>query len=114
MTTRGGVDGVVAHWLLDRMSTVLTHWHALRTGAVDRAQFLAAVGPLREGFRAPLEWGCARGSRTTPALCRALLANWESLWAWQMVDGGEADEQRRRKGAAPRRVVAEEPLRTPE
>jgi transposase len=89
METRGGVDGTVAHWLLDRMGTVLTHWHAMRAGTLNQEQFLATVEPLREGFRAPLEWGRTRGSRTTQALCRALLANWESLWAWQQVAGGE-------------------------
>lgn len=89
MAARGGVDGAVAHWLLDRMGTVLTHWQELRAGQLDREQFLATVEPLREGFRAPLEWGRERGSRATQALCRALLKNWASLWAWQAVAGGE-------------------------
>jgi transposase len=86
---RGGVDGAVAHWLLDRMGGVLTHWHALQAQEVGREEFLAKVEPLREGFRAPLEWGRERGSRATQALCRALLENWASLWAWQAVEGGE-------------------------
>lgn len=89
MAALGGVEGAVAHWLLDRMSTVLTHWQALRAGEMNPEQFLATVEPLRKGFRAPLEWGGARGSRTTQALCRALLENWASLWAWQAVAGGE-------------------------
>ena len=68
---------------------MLTHWHALRAGETDRGQFVATVEPLREGFRAPLEWGRERGSRATQALCHALLTNWESLWDWQAVEGGE-------------------------
>jgi transposase len=89
MAARGGVDGTVAHWLLDRMGTVLAHWHAWQVGKLNREQFLATVEPLREGFRAPLEWGQERGSRATQAVCRALLENWASLWAWQAVEGGE-------------------------
>jgi transposase len=89
MAARSGVDAGVAHWLLDRMGGVLTHWHAFQAGELNREQFLAAVEPLREGFRAPLEWGRQRGSRRTQALCRALWGNWESLWAWQTVEGGE-------------------------
>jgi hypothetical protein len=42
-----------AHWLLDRMGTVLTHLHALRAGALNQEQLLVIVEPLREGFHAP-------------------------------------------------------------
>jgi transposase len=86
---RGGQDAVIAHWVLDRMEEVLQQWRRFKAGAQSREDFVAAVQPAQEGLRTPLSWGVEHGSRRTKALCRSLLEEWESLWAWLPVEGGE-------------------------
>lgn len=91
---RGGRDAAIAHWALDRLAEVLGHWRRYQAGEFDRAALLAAVQPAQEGLRPPLTWGREQGSRKTQALCRYLLAEWDSLWTWLHVEGGEPTNNR--------------------
>lgn len=91
---RGGIDAVVAHWVLDRMGEVLSHWRRCQAGALDRKALLMAVASVQEGLRTPLIWGSEQGARPTRALCRYLLREWESLWTWLHVEGGEPTNNR--------------------
>jgi len=86
---RGGIDAVVARWVLEVFGKVLTPWHQYRTGALPRDLFRAEITARQEELRAPLRWGAEHGSRKTRALCRNLLEQWPSLWTWLDVEGGE-------------------------
>lgn len=91
---RRGLDAVVGHWVLDQMELVLQQWQRYRAGKLTRPEFAGAIAPLQAALRVPLRWGAEQGSRPTQALCRYLLAEWASLWAWVAVDGAEPTNNR--------------------
>ena len=97
MAERTGVSKQIGEALLRRESRLFRWWHRVRDGTMSRSQLVAAVEPLRVGFKAPLEAAAAlpigqneksplaKTVRTAQKLLRVEAA----LWTFVYVQGLE-------------------------
>ncbi len=109
MAERTGVSKDIGEGLLRRESRLFRWWHRVRDGTMSREQFVAAVEPLRLGFKASLEAAAALpiGQKEKSPLAktvrtaRKLLKVEAALWTFVYVPGIE-----------PTNNAAEQALRT--
>jgi transposase len=86
---RGGKGSGPARWALEEIETLFGHWHACKTGQIDRLALQARMAPLQRAFEALLHQGATCGCAKTEALCQNLLACWEGLWTFVREPGIE-------------------------
>ena len=109
MAERTGVSKQIGEALLRRESRLFRWWHRVRDGTMSRSQFVAAVEPLRVGFKAELEAAAALpiGQNEKSPLAKTvrtaqkLLKVEAALWTFVYVQGLE-----------PTNNAAEQALRT--
>ena len=93
MAERSGVSKDIGEALLRRERRLFRWWHRVRDGTMSREQFIAAVEPLRAGFKAELEAAAAlpigKNGKTplakTVRTARKLLTVEASLWTFVYV-----------------------------
>jgi transposase len=86
---QGGAGVLAAHWALDELRKLFGHWHAFKTGGIDRSTLQERVAPVQQAFSALLELGARCGCRKTAALCHNLLQCWDGLWTFVREEGVE-------------------------
>ncbi len=109
MAERSGVSKQIGFALLRRESRLFRWWHRVRDGTMSRSQFVAAVEPLRVGFKTALEVAAAlpigQNEKSplakTVRTARKLLKIEAALWTFVYVEGIE-----------PTNNMAEQALRT--
>ena len=109
MAERTGVSKQIGEALLRRESRLFRWWHRVRDGTMSRSQFVAAVEPLRVGFKTALEVAAALpiGKNEKSPLAKTvrtaqkLLKVEAALWTFVYVQGLE-----------PTNNAAEQALRT--
>ena len=109
MAERSGVSKQIGEALLRRESRLFRWWHRVRDGTMSRSQFVAAVKPLRVGFKAELEAAAAlpiaKNEKSplakTVRTAQKLLKVEAALWTFVYVEGVE-----------PTNNLAEQALRT--
>ncbi len=116
MAERSGVSKHIGEALLRRERRLFRWWHRVRDGTMSREQFVAAVEPLRLGFKASLEAAAALpiGQKEKSPLAKTvrtaqkLLKVEAALWTFVYVQGVEptnnAAEQALRKAVIWRRT----------
>ena len=109
MAERTGVSKEIGESLLRREARLFRWWHRVRDGTMSRSQFVAAVEPLRVGFKTALEVAAAlpigKNEKSplakTVRTARKLLKIEAALWTFVYVEGIE-----------PTNNTAEQALRT--
>jgi transposase len=97
MAQRSGVSREIGESLLQRERRLFRWWHRVRDGTMSREQFIAAVEPLRAGFKAQLEEaaGLPIGQKEKTPLAktvrtaRNLLKVESALWTFVSTPGIE-------------------------
>lgn len=88
-TERGGAAARLGRALLADTAQMFAWWHRVRDGPWTRAQFQAAMRPLRRRVERRLRYGTACGHAKTAATCRDLLRLAPALWTFVDVPGVE-------------------------
>ncbi len=97
MAERTGVSKEIGEALLRREARLFRWWHRVRDGTMSRSQFVAAVEPLRLGFKTSLEAVAAlpigKNEKSplakTIRTARKLLKVEAALWTFVYVEGIE-------------------------
>jgi transposase len=79
----------LGRYALDEVDAVFTHWHAFRTGTLDRDGLQEALGPVQTRLRAWLNWGIAAGGQKLAGFFTQVEKHWESLWVFATTPGVE-------------------------
>jgi len=90
MAERSGVSAEIGQALLSLQRQLLIHWHEWLDQQISRAQLEAITTPIRQAFKAKLEWtielGSNPGENTLLArilgTCRTLLTRLAGLWTF--------------------------------
>lgn len=75
--------------LLDFSERLFSEWHRIRDGTSSRAQFAAAIEPLKDELSKLLQKGIASSHPRVRALCKTLTAHEQSLWTFASRQGVE-------------------------
>lgn len=85
----GHPDSAWATAVLTDAGRIFTHWHAFRTGAMDRAGLQQALIPVQTAIRTALEQGQQIAWHRIQGMSSELLAHWPALWTFVTVPGVE-------------------------
>jgi transposase len=85
----GHPDSPWAAQMLIQIDQVFAHWHACRTGQIDRAGLQQALIPVQAAIRALLERGQQIAWHRIQGISRELLAHWPALWTFVTTPGVE-------------------------
>lgn len=88
-TERGGASARLGRALRADTDQMFAWWHRVRDGPWTRAQFQAAMQPLRRRVERRLRRGAVCGHAKTAATCRDLLALAPALWTFVEIPGVE-------------------------
>ncbi len=88
-TERGGAAARLGRALRADTDRMFAWWHRVRDGTWTRAQFQAAMQPLRRRVERRLRRGAVCGHAKTAATCRALLTLAPALWTFVEIPGVE-------------------------
>jgi transposase len=83
-----GAARTIGHWAKDQIRRLFSHWHAFRTGTLDRDGLGVAMRRVQRAFRALLSWGSTLAGKGG-VLCRDLEGKWEALWTFLWHAGVE-------------------------
>ena len=86
---RGNRGQASGEALLGQSNRLFHLWHQVREGTLTRAEFGAAIEPVRRAVRRALRRGLLCGCARTAGTCRELLAHEEWLWTFVSVPGVE-------------------------
>jgi transposase len=102
MIDRGNQGQAVGLALLGQSDRLFHLWHQLKEGELSRADFQAAIKPVRRAVRRLLRRGKACGCGKTAGTCKELLAHEGRLWTFVDACGVEptnnAGERAERQG----------------
>ena len=97
---RGGESRVIGKLLLQKTALLFEHWHRVRDGTLNRAEFAALVEPIRADVKNLLFIGTLLNQATTRKTCANILKLEPALWTFVYHEGIE-----------PTNNAAERPLR---
>jgi transposase len=89
MIDRDNEGRAIGRALLGQSNALFRLWHQVKQGALSRAQFRAAIPPVRQAVRRALRRGRACGCSKTAGTCKELLAHEGWLWTFVSVEGVE-------------------------
>jgi transposase len=89
MAERGGESEQFGEGLLKQVRRLFTLWHKVRDGDLCRAQFQAAVKPVRRKVKELLEADARAGHKKTRNTCKNILKVGRSLRAFARAEGVE-------------------------
>ena len=86
---RGGESRVIGRLLLVQFKAIFGLWHRVRDGTLSRANFQAAMQPIRREFIDLLEVGTCLDHAETRTTCHNILKIKEALWTFVDQEGVE-------------------------
>jgi len=86
---RGGRSEAMGDALLAQAHQMLTWWHRVREGTLQRSTFRSSMTPLRREVERLVDAGSHCGVPKTAGTCRDILKRREALWTFVQVDGVE-------------------------
>jgi transposase len=89
MRVRGGASEEIGEALLAQAHQMLTWWHRVREGTLQRSTFRSYMTPLRREVERLLEAGRRCGVPKTAGTCRDILKRREALWTFVQLEGVE-------------------------
>jgi transposase len=89
MIDRGNQGLAIGQALLEQSNRLFHLWHRVREGTLARAEFGAAIEPVRRAVRRALRRGLVCGCGKTAGTCQELLAHEDWLWTFVSVPGVE-------------------------
>jgi transposase len=100
LVDRGGESRVIGKLLLKQTERLFSHWHRVRDGTLNRADFSTLVQPIRADVKTLLEIGTLLNQAPTRRTCAHILKVEPALWTFV-----------RHEGIEPTNNAAERPLR---
>jgi transposase len=89
MGDRGDHSKAIGDALLVQTRQMLTWWHRVREGTLQRTTFRSYMTPLRREVERLLEVGSCCGVPTTEGTCRDILKRRQALWTFVQIPGVE-------------------------
>src|SRR5262245_65162252 len=89
MRGRGGASEELGEALLAQAYQMLTWWHRVREGTLQRSTFRSYMTPLRREVERLLEAGRGSSRPKTAGTCRDILKRREALGTFVQVEGVE-------------------------
>jgi transposase len=86
---RDGPSGAIGRELLDYITIIFGHWHALKDGKLTRDEFRALMAPVRLHVEALLERGKAAKLTLVSGSCEDMLEHRAALWTFVEQEGVE-------------------------
>lgn len=84
----------LGRYALEVVDAVVTHWHAFRAGALDRAGLQDALAPVQARLRAWLTWGIAAGGQKLAEFFQQVETHRERRWVYATAPGVEPTNNR--------------------
>lgn len=86
---RDGPSGAIGRELLDYLTIVFGHWHALKDGKLARAEFRVLMAPVRLHVEALLERAVKSKLPHVSGSCEDILGHRAALWTFVDTEGVE-------------------------
>jgi transposase len=84
---RGGASEEIGAALLAQAHQMLTWWHRVREGTLQRSTFRSYMTPLRREVERLLDVGSQCGVAKTAGTCQEIVKRRQALWTFVQVEG---------------------------
>lgn len=101
LAERGGATAVWADRVLTQTEALFAHWHAWRTGEIDRAELARRLAPVEQAIGQLLRAGTELADGKAAGFSRALLGLEAALWTFVRVAGVEPTNNQAERALRP-------------